>query len=232
MLLSNVIVEFCVRGGPVMVPLAVLAVMALVVVVERSVWWLREDRRRDPALLGRVLEAVASGRIGEAVEEARGSADPRVRMTAQGLGDFDGPVEGSLRMAAVGELRRAGRGLILMDTCITVAPLLGLLGTVLGIMTSFRTVRSGSEPSVEALSGGIGEALTATAAGLGVAILCVPALNYFNGRMERLRADLEIVGTQVEVLAARRRGGQIRAPASPGIAEGDADAGDAGRGTP
>jgi biopolymer transport protein ExbB len=94
--------------------------------------------------------------------------------------------------------------LVLIDTCITVAPLLGLLGTVTGIMASFRAV-GGNELAVEGVSAGIGEALIATAAGLGIAIFCLLPFNYFNERLTQLQFELETAATNVEVMVAKAK---------------------------
>ena len=86
-----------------------------------------------------------------------------------------------------------------LDTVVTLAPLLGLLGTVTGIMSAFNAVgESGLDPS--AVSGGIGEALIATACGLAVAMTCLIPYNYFTAKVERLKFELETASTNLEVM--------------------------------
>jgi hypothetical protein len=84
-----------------------------------------------------------------------------------------------------------------MDTLVTLAPLLGLLGTVTGLMRAFLSVGS-AELSVVSVTGGIGEALIATACGLGIAILSLVPFNYFTGRVARLQFELEAAATNVD----------------------------------
>jgi biopolymer transport protein ExbB len=103
-------------------------------------------------------------------------------------------------MAAGIELERAGRFLNVMDTLVTLAPLLGLLGTVTGLMRAFLKVGE-AELSVVAVTGGIGEALIATACGLLIAIVSLVPLNYFSGKLARLQFELETAASSVEVLA-------------------------------
>ena len=111
-------------------------------------------------------------------------------------------LQGALEVAAGLELRGAGRFLGAMDTIVTLAPLLGLLGTVTGIMGSFTSIGS-SELAVEKVTGGIGEALIATAAGLGIAIGTLVPMNYFHSRLAALKFDLEAAANNVLILAAQ-----------------------------
>ena len=116
----------------------------------------------------------------------------------------------ALQMAAGIEVQRAGRFLNVMDTLVTLAPLLGLLGTVTGLMRAFLQVGS-AELSVVAVTGGIGEALIATACGLLIAIVSLVPLNFFSGKLARLQFELETAASNVEVLAnAGKLNGQRR----------------------
>ncbi len=204
MLLANIAVEFFKKGGPIMWPILVVAIVAIAVVTERAFWWLRESAKRDPETLEKVLAAMENGDFKAALTQSKGSEDPVTRMIFRGLSHVHGSLTGALKVAAGAEIKRAGRFLMLIDTCITVAPLLGLLGTVTGIMGSFQAV-GGNELAVSAVSGGIGEALTATACGLGIAIFCLLPFNYFNERLAKLTFELETAATNVEVMVTRAK---------------------------
>jgi len=107
------------------------------------------------------------------------------------------------------ELQRAGRFLTVMDTLVTLAPLLGLLGTVAGIFRTFNAIGgTGVESAMGQVTGGIGEALIATMCGLGIAILCLIPFNYFTGRHAKLQFELESAATNLEVMvnAVKKRG--------------------------
>ena len=86
-----------------------------------------------------------------------------------------------------------------MDTLVTLAPLLGLLGTITGLMKSFSLLGS-EELAVQAVTGGIAEALIATAFGLGIAILALIPFNYLNARLEEARHDIEDASTHLELI--------------------------------
>lgn len=204
MLLANIAVEYFKKGGPIMYPILVVALVAIAVVTERLFWWLRETSKRDPETLEKVLAAMENGDFKSALNQSKGSEDPVTRMIFRGLSHVHGSLTGALKVAAGAEIKRAGRFLMLIDTCITVAPLLGLLGTVTGIMASFQAV-GGNELAVSAVSGGIGEALIATACGLGIAIFCLLPFNYFNERLAKLTFELETAATNVEVMVARAK---------------------------
>jgi biopolymer transport protein ExbB len=196
---ANIIFAFFQKGGPVMWPILVCALVAVAVVGERTFWWIRESRRRDPKKLEQILAALENGDIAAATSIAEGSRDPVIRMIYRGLNHVHTSMEGALQLAAGIELERAGRFLTVMDTLVTLAPLLGLLGTVTGLMSAFLSIGS-SELAVSAVTGGIGVALIATACGLGIAIVSLIPFNFFTARLTRLQFELETAATNVEVM--------------------------------
>jgi biopolymer transport protein ExbB len=124
-------------------------------------------------------------------------------MIHHGLNHRHSSLQSALEVAAGHELQRAGRFLTAMDTVVTLGPLLGLLGTVTGIMGAFSSIGS-SELAVEKVTGGIGEALIATAFGLGIAIVTLIPMNYFHARVARLQFELEAAATNVALLRSAR----------------------------
>jgi biopolymer transport protein ExbB len=198
-MMANIVIEFFLKGGPVMYPILLCALVAVAVVGERSFWWMREASRRDPQKLEEILAALENGDVPAATKIAEGSLDPVIRMIYHGLNHVHTSLQGALELGAGIELERAGRFLTVMDTLVTLSPLLGLLGTVTGLMHAFLSVGS-AELSVQAVTGGIGEALIATACGLGIAIFSLVPFNYFNGRVARLQFDLEAAATNVELM--------------------------------
>lgn len=202
-MLANAIVELFQDGGPIMWPILVVALVMVAVVAERTVFWFVLGRCRNPAALEKVLAAMDNHDFKAAVTVANGSSDPVVRMIHQGLTHVHGSLAGALQVAAGVEIKRAGKFMVIIDTCITLAPLFGLLGTVVGIMAAFKKVTG--DLAVEAVSAGIGEALIATAAGLGIAIVGVFFLNLFNEFLAKLQFDLETAATNVEVMVTKAK---------------------------
>jgi biopolymer transport protein ExbB len=199
---ANAVVEFIVKGGPIMYPILVVALFAVCVLVERLLWWLRLTARRNARQQEEVYAALEAGDLARAIERSSAGTDPVVRMIHHGLKHPHSSMQGALEVAAGHELQRAGRFLGAMDTVVTLGPLLGLLGTVTGIMGSFTSI-GGSELAVEKVTGGIGEALIATAAGLGIAIATLIPMNWFHSRLARLQFELEAAANNVLILAAQ-----------------------------
>ncbi|MGZ4963981.1 MAG: MotA/TolQ/ExbB proton channel family protein [Limisphaerales bacterium] len=197
---ANIAYEFFLKGGPVMWPMLFCALAAIAVLGERTYWWWRESQQRDPRKVEQVLTALDKAEIETAKNIATGSKDPVVRMINDSLNHAHTSLPIALQMSAGIELERAGRFLNIMDTLVTLAPLLGLLGTVTGLMRAFLKVGT-AELSVTAVTGGIGEALIATACGLGIAIISLVPLNYFSGKLARLQFELETAASSVEVLS-------------------------------
>jgi len=187
-------------------PILICAFVAVAVVGERTFWWWRERLRRDPQKLEQVLLALENSDFPGAVKISEESTDPVVRMIHRGLNHVHTSMQGALQLAAGIELERAGRFLVVMDTLVTLAPLLGLLGTVTGLMRAFLSVGS-AELAVRDVTGGIGEALIATACGLGIAIFSLIPFNLFTAKATRLQFELETAATNVEVMVNEGKSG-------------------------
>jgi biopolymer transport protein ExbB len=199
---ANILIDFIHKGGPIMYPILIVGIFAICIFAERTLWWLRLTQRRNTDRLDQVYAALEDGHLDQAIQLSASSTDPVIRMIKHGLIHRHSSMAGALEVAAGNELQEAGKFLGAMDTVITLAPLLGLLGTVTGIMGSFGSIGS-SELAVEKVSGGIGEALIATAAGLGIAITTLIPMNYFHGRLARLKFELEAAANNTLILAAQ-----------------------------
>src|SRR5436190_20733220 len=208
-MLANILVDRFQQGGPVMYPILVTAIVAIAVVGERIFWWTREKFRRDPQTLGKVFAALENGDFREASQLSKDSADPVIRMIWHGMNHFHSSLQGALQVAAGVELQKAGRFLTVMDTLVTLAPLLGLLGTVSGIFRTFLSIGSATvEGATGQITGGIGEALIATMCGLAIAIVSLIPFNYFSRKVAQLQFELESAATNVEIMiqGAKQKG--------------------------
>jgi biopolymer transport protein ExbB len=187
------------KGGPIMWPILIVSIIGLTVVIERIFWWTGRWFRRDPKRIEKVFTAVEVGDVAEASRLSRDSSDPVLRMMWNGLNHQHASLQGALQVAAGIEIKRAGRFLVVMDTLVTLAPLLGLLGTITGLIRSFSFLGN-EELAVQAVTGGIAEALIATACGLGIAIFALIPFNFFTSRVSNLEFELQTAATNLEVM--------------------------------
>jgi biopolymer transport protein ExbB len=193
------IAEKFTKGGWIMYPILVASLLTLTVVIERIFWWSGRWFRRDPKKIEKVFTAIEVGDVAEASRLSRDSRDPVLRMMWNGLNHQHASLQGALQVAAGIEIKRAGRFLVVMDTLVTLAPLLGLLGTITGLMRSFASLGN-DELAVNAVTGGIAEALIATACGLGIAIFALIPFNFFSSRVSNLEFELQTAATNLEVM--------------------------------
>lgn len=196
---TNFFIDNFHKGGPIMWPILIVSIVAITVVLERCFWWGARWFRRDPKRVEKVFTAIETGDVDEASKLARGSRDPVLRMLWNGLNHQHASLQGALQVAAGIEIKRAGRFLVVMDTLVTLAPLLGLLGTITGLIRSFSFLGN-EELAVQAVTGGIAEALIATACGLGLAIFALIPFNFFTSRVSNLEFELQTAATNLEVM--------------------------------
>ena len=187
------------KGGPIMWPLLFAAFMAFGTVLERVYFLINEQRKRDPQAMETFFAAVGQGDTALAIRTSNASKYYVVRTLGYALTHREKSIESALLYAQEMELKRFRRGIPILDTVITLAPLLGLLGTVTGMMGSFSLI-GGELSAPGAITGGIAEALIATAFGLGIAITALIPFNLLNTKMEEARLEIELAATQLELM--------------------------------
>jgi biopolymer transport protein ExbB len=194
-------------GGIVMVPLLLCSLLTLALAVERGWFWLHLGRQQR-GLVPQVLKTFSQNPAGAIAKLKQYQQLPiaRIFLAALTLGDAT-PEEFRLALesAAQAELPLLKRFQTLFETVVGIAPLLGLLGTVLGLMQVFSTLRLGETggPAATGVTAGVGEALTSTAAGLVVALVALLLANLFQGLYRRQRAFIQAAGGQLEILYRR-----------------------------
>ncbi|MEW6306661.1 MAG: MotA/TolQ/ExbB proton channel family protein [Verrucomicrobiota bacterium] len=193
-------IEIFLKGGPIMWPLLLTSLVALTVVVERLFFTVRELSRRDSAVVDDILNHVEHGDSEIAIRRGQSSNDFVARTLVYALSHREQSYSNALLRAAGQELKRFNRGLATLDTIITLAPLLGLLGTVTGMIHAFGLLGNAELDAPAAITGGIAEALIATAFGLGIAIVALIPFNYLNSRLEEARHEIEDAASRLELL--------------------------------
>lgn len=208
---GHIIVETFHRGGPIMWPMLAVFLLAQVVLIDRLRWWWSAARGVDLARRQRVLAAMAEGQVPLVRQEASGSLDPFLRMLTVAL-EYPVKTQSAVMASAAQDwIEASQQRLWVLSTVITLAPLLGLLGTVVGIMSAFGSIGT-DQLAVTKVSGGIAEALIATAFGLGIAIMSLLPFNAMRRRSAQLRSEAEQWINRVELqqtLAEEKKGREI-----------------------
>ena len=195
-----------IKGGPVMVPLLACSIVSLAVVIERIIFW-RKARSREP--VEELLQLVERREFAKAIELGRNVDLPAARVLTAGLVHRNPSLPKALEVAAQAEMPVLKKRLTILDTIITLAPLLGLLGTITGMISSFGIMSEAGLGQPHAVTGGVAEALIATAAGLLIAILTLIPYNYFSNRAERELEEIEYYGSRLELLLAEQEGKRL-----------------------
>jgi biopolymer transport protein ExbB len=191
--------ELFIHGGWIMWPILLVSFVAVTAVVERTLFLLRENFRRQPERVEQMLEKVSQGDFEGARRLGETSTDYVARILVSAITHRDSLTNAFTR-AANQELNRYQRGIAVLDTCITISPLLGLLGTVLGMMNTFGALGDGDiAANAGKITGGVGEALIATACGLLIAIVGLLPYNILNARVEEARHEITDAATTLEL---------------------------------
>ncbi|MFA5626813.1 MAG: MotA/TolQ/ExbB proton channel family protein [Thiohalomonadaceae bacterium] len=204
--------EIIVAGGWLMVPIILCSILALAIVGER-IWSLRESKVVPGNLVGQVWQLCKSNQLGNKQVVALRSSSPLGRVLAAGLLNMHHSREvmkESLEEAGRQAVQELERYLNTLGTISSISPLLGLLGTVFGMIKVFTaiTIQGTGNPGV--LAGGISEALITTAAGLTVAIPSLMFYRYFRGKVDALALRMEEEALKlVEVIHGEREAGDV-----------------------
>jgi biopolymer transport protein ExbB len=193
--------ELFLKGGPIMWPILILSIITFSIVLERCWFLILEKKNRDHDSVLNIFRLVEHKQLDEAARAGVKSQDMVARVLTSGLEHRHTSYSDAMLESANAELDRYNRGLVALDTAVTLGPLLGLLGTVVGMISAFGIV-GGAELATQqkAITGGIAESLIAVTFGLGVAIVAIIPLNYLNSRLEKARRQMESAMTRLELL--------------------------------
>ncbi|WP_372806836.1 MotA/TolQ/ExbB proton channel family protein [Pontiella sp.] len=187
------------KGGVIMWPLLACSIVALAILFERLVFWLQILRNKNQPLVNRIFSLTEEGDFATAIQEAEGTRCLVCRILASGLAHRNYGLAQSLEAAAMFEIEKMKRYLSVLDTIITAAPLLGILGTVSGIILSFDLLGDAGIEDPKAVTGGIAQALITTATGLSIAIVTLLPYNALTRKVEKVTRHLEQLVTCYEV---------------------------------
>jgi len=208
-LMGKTAMELFQAGGPVMWPVLLVMFLGLTVVVERLIFIVRENAYRDHAVVEKMLEKVDHSDVEGALTLGKKSRDFVARVLVYALTNKDTSLSNAFIRASNQELARFQQGLATLDTVITAALLLGLFGTVTGMMRTFGSLGQGGDIASKAgqITGGVAEALIATACGLFIAVSALFPFNILNARLEEARHEIEDASNALELIIKKSEAG-------------------------
>ena len=197
--------ELFMHGKIMMWPILLVSFLMITVAIERVIFIVRENSRRQPEVVEKMLELVEANDTEGALTLGKKSQDYIARILVYALTNKEHSMANAFSRAANQELQRLQQGLPTLDTCITAAPLLGLLGTVTGMMGTFGKLGGGGSiaDSMADITGGVAEALIATMCGIAIAVTGLLPFNYLNSRVEESRHEVEDASNSLEIILSK-----------------------------
>ena len=188
--------EMCLKGGWIMIPLALMLIFAIYIFIERLIVT-RQASKEDATFMNRIKDYIYDGKLDAALKLCRDTKSPSARMIEKGISRLGRPMSDVLvAIENVGniEVAKLEKGLSLLATISGGAPMLGFLGTVMGMVKAFFEMEQagGNTINLSQLSGGIYTAMVTTVAGLIVGVCAYFAYNYLVGRVNEVMRRLEM----------------------------------------
>ncbi|MDA0737364.1 MAG: MotA/TolQ/ExbB proton channel family protein [Nitrospirae bacterium] len=188
-------IQMLIAGGWMMIPIVISSLVAVSIVLERG-WFFYHMPDNDHA--ERMIKLITQGKFTDALALNDREPDSILRVLTAGIHSRASRPEKAMEAAGIAELTNMKRGMPALDTIVTLAPLLGLLGTIMGMIDSFGVMADQGIGQPHAVTGGVAEALICTAAGIFVAVIALVPYNYFLSRIERHTELIEYYATRIE----------------------------------
>ncbi|MCM1320215.1 MAG: MotA/TolQ/ExbB proton channel family protein [Muribaculaceae bacterium] len=181
-------------GGLIMIPLALLLLLCIYIFVERC-WTINHAMRQDKTFMKRIRDCIMEGDMDNAIRLCKKNETPTARLVLKGITRIGRPTQevmAAIENTAEIEVSNLGKGLTWLSTTAAGAPMLGFLGTVVGMMEAFMDMSAaGTATDINTLSNGISLALVTTVAGLIVGVIALFAYNYLVARLGNVATSLE-----------------------------------------
>ena len=181
-----------------MCPLAICLLITLIILLERSVFWIKNNKKRNKENLNALLKALNSNKYSEFINLCNKSDYLVNRILSKLTDSNEYNFKQNVEIAINNEYRELRRGHLILDTIISISPMIGILGTVIGIIISFQAMAMTGMENPKAVTEGIGLALITTATGLSIAIIALLTHNIFNSHFIKVSNELELYITELE----------------------------------
>jgi biopolymer transport protein ExbB len=209
-LMNQTPMELFIHGGPIMWPILLVSFLGLTVIVERLIFIMRENSSREQEVVEKMLDGVERNDIEGAIAIGKKSKDFVARILVYALSHRSSSLSNAFIRASGQELNRFQQGMATLDTVITAAPLLGLLGTVTGMMRTFGNMTGDLATAAGNITGGVAEALIATACGLAIAVTGLLPFNYLNARAEEAKHEVADAANALELIVKKHESASPR----------------------
>jgi biopolymer transport protein ExbB len=194
------IINLLISGGWMMIPIIGCSILALTISIERFIYLKKFGASR---LAPKMLSLIEQEKFTDALSLAENQTSPVLRVISTGILQRADQPSKAMEAAAIAEITKMKRGLPMLDTVITLGPLLGLLGTIIGMINSFGIMSESGLGNPQAVTGGVAEALVCTAAGIFVAVTTLIPYNFFLARLEEESEKMEHYATKTEAVLQR-----------------------------
>ena len=196
-------IQMLLAGGWMMVPIVFCSVIGVTIVIERYLYFRRVG---STSKANEMIALSEQGKFTDALALAEQHPQPILRVLAAGIMKRGEMPEKAMEATGLAELALMKRGLTALDTIITLGPLLGLLGTIIGMIDSFGIMAESGLGQPHAVTGGVAEALICTAAGIFVAVTTLIPYNYLHAKVEREAERIEQYATSIESALSPNKG--------------------------
>jgi biopolymer transport protein ExbB len=195
-----------------MIPLLICSLFAVAFIMERFIFWFRTNRSRDKKLVAAILDMCDAGKFEEAYQKGKESKDFVAYVLLNGIAHRAYSMEGAMEAASERIIKDMSKNLMILETLITLSPLLGIFGTVTGIIFSFDMLGKMGVEAPRVVSLGIAQALITTAFGLAIAMPTLIFYNYFVSRVTHAAKEVEKNANILSLIEDRRtfEGGRKR----------------------
>ena len=200
LLMNKTPLELFAAGKIMMWPILIISFIGVTVAIERVIFIIRENASREPEVVEKILELVEAQDVDGAIALGKKSKDYIARILTYALTHRDQSLANAFIRASNQELQRYQQGTAILDTIITAAPMLGLLGTVTGMMGTFGAMTGDLASAMGNITGGVAEALIATACGLAIAILSLFPFNIVNAKAEQAKNEISDAQNAIELI--------------------------------
>jgi biopolymer transport protein ExbB len=187
------LIEMVIKGGPIMIPLAILLIVSVYIVIERLLVIAKASKRNDH-FIPSLREMIHSGNLTAAAAACKNANTPESAMIAQGISRIGQPVQEirtAMDKSGANEIGKLEKNLNVLNIIGRIAPMFGFIGTIIGVITIFYDISLAKTVEIEIISKGLYQKMITSASGLVVGVLAFVFYHWLNARIDKLAHRME-----------------------------------------